>query len=97
MRTFSAAILLDSLDLLNSDAYERVSPALYDWHMDRVDCVDDLADAVSSGVSGSLLAAYVVAVGTGIPVEYVLPCETQVLATAPLECLTARDANPASR
>lgn len=91
MRTFSAAILLSSLDILDSD--ERVSPAACDWHMDILDCVDDLADAVSSGVSGSLLAAYVVAVGTGIPVEYVFPAEVTVLSCAPLECLTARDAN----
>ena len=91
MRTFTAAILLDSLDILDSD--ERVSPTLYDWHMDRVDCVEDLTDALAAGVTGSLLEVYVIACATGVAVEYVFPCEVSVLSCAPLECLLARDAN----
>lgn len=59
---------------------------------DHAECCEDLADALAAGVTGSLLEAYVTACATGIPVEYVLPCEISVLSCAPLE---ARDANPA--
>ena len=60
---------------------------------DHAECCEDLADALAAGVTGSLLEAYVTAAATGVAVEYVLPCEISVLATAPLECLLARDAN----
>ena len=62
--------------------------------LDHAECCEDLADALAAGVTGSLLMAYIEACATGIPVEYVLPCEVSVLSCAPLE---ARDATPASR
>lgn len=92
MRTFSTAILLSAINHVDSD--ERTTAVRYDLECDRIEACESLADALAAGVTGSLLEAYVTACATGIPVEYVFPYETHVLATAPLECLVARDANP---
>ena len=88
MRTFATSLVLSSLSTLECYSGAPVATA-------TLECVDDLADALSRGdCSDSLLMAYIEACATGIPVEYVLPCEVSVLSCAPLECLMARDANP---
>ena len=93
MRTFATAILLSAINHVDSD--ERTTAVRYDLECDRIEACESLADALAAGVTGSLLESYVTACATGIPVEYVFPFETQVLATVPVECLLARNANPA--
>lgn len=62
MRTFTAAILLSSWATLDA---KDASRSLLDAE-NRVDCCEDLADAIANGVTGSLLEAYVTAAATGV-------------------------------